>query len=202
MTAPQAPGPCPPCAGTLDAGRLVLRPVRPADAALIAALAGDRRVSNTTTRIPYPLDESMVADWIEHSSREAERGRALILAITLRGSALLVGLVSLLIDPARRQGELGYWIAPVYWRRGYATEAARAVVRHAFEGIGLSRLRAECLRRNPASAAVLRKAGFSLAGCSARYVKARRHVEQMLQFDLPRDRFDLAYRTRRAPDTP
>jgi RimJ/RimL family protein N-acetyltransferase len=56
--------------------------------------------------------------------------------------------------------EIGYDIVPEYWNRGYATEAAKALIGWAFSQLGVKRVVAECLIDNVASARVLQKAGM------------------------------------------
>ncbi len=60
--------------------------------------------------------------------------------------------------------ELGYWVDRPYWGLGYATEAGRAVVEMAFEGLRLESLDAGHYLDNPASARVLAKLGFRPTG--------------------------------------
>ena len=62
------------------------------------------------------------------------------------------------------QGDLGYDLAPRYWGRGYATEAARAIVRFGFEELGLHRIWSWCIADNVASARVMEKVGMRLEG--------------------------------------
>jgi ribosomal-protein-alanine N-acetyltransferase len=62
------------------------------------------------------------------------------------------------------KAELGYWLGVPYWGQGYATEAVRALFAFASESLGLERLEARVLARNPASSMVLRKTGFVPAG--------------------------------------
>jgi [ribosomal protein S5]-alanine N-acetyltransferase len=52
----------------------------------------------------------------------------------------LVGAIGLGLEPDHARAQLGYWIGRPYWRQGYATEAAREVVRFAFEELGLERI--------------------------------------------------------------
>jgi RimJ/RimL family protein N-acetyltransferase len=63
-----------------------------------------------------------------------------------------------------QRAELGYWVGKSYWNHGYCTEAARAVVRFAFEDLGLRRVFAQRYRRNPASGRVMQKAGMRHEG--------------------------------------
>jgi RimJ/RimL family protein N-acetyltransferase len=72
--------------------------------------------------------------------------------------------------------ELGYWIARPYWGRGYATEAARAVLEIA-RLLGHGRVLAGHFVDNPASGRVLRKAGFRPLGGTRRRFSAARGLE-------------------------
>ncbi len=59
---------------------------------------------------------------------------------------------------------LGYWIAPEFRGRGYATEAARAMCDVGFRVLRLHRIEASALARNRASLRVLHKAGLRREG--------------------------------------
>ncbi|CUS06195.1 GCN5-related N-acetyltransferase [Candidatus Promineifilum breve] len=60
--------------------------------------------------------------------------------------------------------DIGYELAPDAWGHGYATEAARAIVRFGFETLGLHRISADTVADNTASARVLQKLGLTLEG--------------------------------------
>jgi RimJ/RimL family protein N-acetyltransferase len=54
-----------------------------------------------------------------------------------------------------------YWaLAPAHRGQGYATEAARALIEHAFDAFGLARILATTERGNAASQAVMRRLGM------------------------------------------
>jgi RimJ/RimL family protein N-acetyltransferase len=57
--------------------------------------------------------------------------------------------------------EIGWWVAKHRWGRGLATEAGRALVRFAFEGVGLPRVVAIAAPQNRASIRVMQKLGMS-----------------------------------------
>jgi RimJ/RimL family protein N-acetyltransferase len=59
--------------------------------------------------------------------------------------------------------ETGYWLGPAARGRGYATEAVRAVARHAF-GLGLTRIELLAAVGNVASQRVAERAGFTREG--------------------------------------
>ena len=65
-------------------------------------------------------------------------------------------------DRTRREGNIGYELNPDYWGRGYATEAAWAMLSrsYGFDHLGLPRIWAELNAENAASAHVLEKVGM------------------------------------------
>jgi RimJ/RimL family protein N-acetyltransferase len=87
------------------------------------------------------------------------------LAIVLRAPEHLIGNVGIRIRTAgAHQADIGYEIDPQQWGHGYASEAAREIVRFGFEDLGLHRITAHCLAENTASARVLEKLGMQLEG--------------------------------------
>lgn len=66
---------------------------------------------------------------------------------------------------------LGYWVAEEHNGRGYATAAVVLVVDHAFRELGLHRVQANVMPKNPRSARVLEKAGFRKEGRALRYLR-------------------------------
>ena len=87
------------------------------------------------------------------------------LAITLPGSGTLIGNCGVRLDrPGAPVGDIGYELNPEYWGRGYATEAARAMLAFGFEELGLHRVWAECVADNVGSRRVLEKLGMTLEG--------------------------------------
>lgn len=148
---------------TLRTDRLVLRPFEPSDAPAVRRLAGAREVADNTLTIPHPYPEGEAEAWIAGHPDAFRNGDLVIFAITTPGEGL-VGAVGLMLERETGIGELGYWIGVPYWGRGYATEAAGAVVRYGFDTLALTRIAARAFCRNPASSRVLRKIGMSHEG--------------------------------------
>ncbi len=86
-------------------------------------------------------------------------------AVVLKSDGHLIGNCGIRKAHSRAlKADLGYEIAPDEWGRGYATEAARAVLRFGFEELQLHRIEASCLAENTASTRVLEKLGMQLEG--------------------------------------
>jgi len=87
------------------------------------------------------------------------------LAIVLKEEGRLIGNCGLRrAAPGARVADIGYEIDPRYWGRGYATEAARAIVAFGFGELRLHRLWAACVLENTGSSRVLEKLGMRREG--------------------------------------
>ena len=80
--------------------------------------------------------------------------------------------------------EIGYWLGVPFWGNGYATEAARALIDHAFGDLGHEVLHAGARVSNPASRRVLEKCGFQWTGVGLYRIRA-------IHSSAPFDRFRL-----------
>ena len=95
-------------------------------------------------------------------ARRASGQAGCVYALTLADSGAFIGCAGL---DARPHGlELGYWIGEPYWRHGYATEAAHALVDLAFRATAIEALNVSCRVINAASRRVIHKCGFQYAG--------------------------------------
>lgn len=155
---------------TLQTRRLVLRPYCSTDIPDLVRLAGAREVAATTLRIPHPYREEDAVEFVASCRADADLGLGLRLAITLRDGDAFCGGIGLRMRPAHHRAELGYWLGVPYWRCGYATEAAEAVVRYGFETLGLHRIYASYVSANHASGRVLQKIGMRHEGCLRNHI--------------------------------
>src|SRR5438477_10632037 len=141
---------------TLRTDRLVLRPFRLEDATVVQRLAGAREIADTTQTIPHPYLDGMAESWIRTHQDRWQQQESVTFAITSEADGV-TGAIGLHLTPAHRRGELGYWVGLPFWNRGYATEAARAVIAFGFKTLALNRIHAVHLTRNPASGRVMVK---------------------------------------------
>lgn len=154
---------------TLRTQRLILRPFGLADAPAVQALAGTREVASTTLTMPHPYEDGVAEGWIAGQASEWVDRERLTLAVTTKSEGV-VGGMGLHLTPQHQRAELGYWIGLPYWNRGYATEAAAAVVAFGFTELGLHRIVARHFPRNPASGRVMAKIGMTHEGTLRHHV--------------------------------
>lgn len=133
----------------LQTARLTLRAPQDDDAAWIAAEIARPEVHSMLTTPPRPYGLADAKVWLGRA--KTARWQYVIVADTP------VGVVTL--DSPVWGQELGYWLRPSAWGKGYMTEAAHAVVAAWFE-TGADALKSGHLTENTGSAGVLRKLVF------------------------------------------
>jgi RimJ/RimL family protein N-acetyltransferase len=163
----------------LATARLVLRAPRRSDGKAIATLANDRRIAANTARIPHPYGIEDAEKFIAAvNKREGEA----CFVITLDGAP--IGVCS--IDLREDGPEMGYWLGVSYWGRGLATEAARALIDHAFGDLEHDTLISGARVNNPASRRVLEKCGFQWTGVRLSRIRAINSAAPIDRFRLDR----------------
>ena len=163
----------------LETERLLLRPFRRADAAEFARLAGDWAVASMTSDIPYPFAAVQAMGWLRPVRGEVR------FAVELEGR--LIGGTGFYRRPSGA-AELGFWLGRPWWGRGYATEAARAVVRRGFDNPRLPGFSSARFSDNAASARVLAKLGFEAVGRGTIACAARGYDVEAVTYWLDRQR--------------
>lgn len=143
---------------TFETERLILRPWREDDAEACYRYACDP-------------DVGPAAGWPVHTSVEDSRRiiREVLMApenyaIVLKETGLAIGAIGFhRRDLAENDDELelGYWIGKPYWGRGLVPEAARELLRHAFEDLHMARVWCAYYDGNVKSARVQEKLGFT-----------------------------------------
>jgi ribosomal-protein-alanine N-acetyltransferase len=147
----------------VETDRLVLRPVRPNDAAAL------HRISNEPGVRRYlwddePVEEATIQELISHSIRMFSEEGIGLFGIRRRGSESLIGFCGFVRLEGMEEPELAYELAQEAWGEGLATEASLACLRCAFEDADIGRVIAGADAENVASLRVVEKLGMRFAG--------------------------------------
>jgi RimJ/RimL family protein N-acetyltransferase len=169
----------------LETPRLVLRPFVLADAPVVQRLAGAAEVASTTQNIPHPYEDGMAEKWIESHEENWETAKVLTLAMVVPDEGV-VGAIGLHLQLDHLRGELGYWVGVPFWGRGYATEAAAAVMAFGFDTLQLNRIQARYMTRNPSSGRVMEKLGMSPEGVHRQFFRIRGQFEDIGMYAILR----------------
>lgn len=140
--------------------RLLLRPFEAGDLHDLHAYRSDPEVCRylysepgTIEESTQRLDKSLTMDEL------TEEGQWLVLAVVLDG-AVIGDVVLKWVSEKDRQGEIGYVFNPAHHGKGYAREAARAMLKIGFEDFGLHRITAVCDVRNEPSWRLMERLGM------------------------------------------
>jgi len=150
---------------SLETRRLALRPPRTSDAARINALVNDWGVASKVSRIPYPCPMGNTLGFLDFLAQDTSGLPTY--AVTLKEdlgrtpAEAVIGMIG--FSRSFEDGaapELGYWFGRLFWGKGFASEAARALVEMARASFPHTELHSGYLADNPASGRVLEKVGF------------------------------------------
>ena len=159
----------------LTTGRLILRPLSWEDLEDIHALHCDPLVDRyNTLGIPMHINitEEVIRPIIENQQQKPQ-GR-FGWTIRLKSDNSFIGEAGLFTQNDRFQrAEIHYHIIPPQWRKGYGTEAAKALIRFGLEGLNLHRVEAGVATENIGSWRVLEKAGMTREGLRRKILPIR-----------------------------
>ena len=169
--------------------RLFLRPAWLEDAPELTRAIGQERVVRMLANAPWPYREEHARTWIE-SPRDL-RSPALLVTLPEAGGRIVGGCG---LHAKEGQTEVGYWIEPAHWGRGYATEALRGFLSLA-RLAGHRSLVGRHAVDNAASGRVLRKAGFRPTGRASAIhslgrnaqIEAPEYALELAEADGPQD---------------
>jgi len=166
---------------TIETSRLALRRVKMSDEeGMYTRWANDPEVTRFLRWEPHRNVEEtreIVAKWMAAYATED----AYNWGIARKEDDRLIGCIGVFgADAHDSRAETGYCIGRAFWNQGYMSEALEAVIHYMLFDVGLNRFEAYHAVENPASGAVMRKAGMAREGtarqkyrCSAGFMDAK-----------------------------
>ncbi|HLJ50856.1 MAG TPA: GNAT family N-acetyltransferase [Bryobacteraceae bacterium] len=145
----------------LETERLILEKWEPSDWEVFRPIATDPEVMRYITGgVPW-TDEQIKAFVNRESQRYVERGYCRW-RLLLKPGGEFIGFCGVGSFRDYPEPEIGWWLAPAYWGRGLATEAATVALRDALERVGLRRIVSVARPENVASTHIMEKIGLRL----------------------------------------
>lgn len=147
----------------IETERLILRWPVSADSEPLAAFIADPDFSRYIPKAPgnrTPRERAERLIGIYQQRWEEQSPRAMGWAAVRKTDGQFIGICGVEVVPDTDEGELDYRIGPLYWGQGFATEAARAIVRYGFDNTAWERIVAAVVPANVASVRVVEHLGF------------------------------------------
>jgi RimJ/RimL family protein N-acetyltransferase len=156
----------------IETERLALRRLRDEDAAQIVSALDDFNICRNLARVPWPYHRDDALDFLSFVASCDQRSRFSAICIRQTPDDLM-GIISYEWSEAKQNAELGYWLNTPHWGKGLMTEAARAMVRHAFVENQHPTLVSCFHNDNPVSGKILSRVGFEMVGACNHFSKAQ-----------------------------
>lgn len=173
----------------IETARLILRLPHDDDAAVIAELINDFEISKNLARVPYPYALSDAEEFLSWAKGADDKTRFSVITLKQQPS-VLQGMISYEWNAEKQNAELGYWLVKPLWGQGLMSEAAQAMVSHAFAVAGVGDIVSCYFTENPASGKVLARAGLVEAGQCTQFSKAQGKDVPVVNMRLTRARWD------------
>jgi RimJ/RimL family protein N-acetyltransferase len=149
---------------TIETRRLILRPPTADDIAAISRLINHPEIALNTAAIRYPFPPISARAWLARAGRIEKGAFHRPYLLVLRANPrLFAGAVGVTAKPGHPP-EIGYWLGRPYRRKGYASEAARALISTVFSNSAVAAVSAAAQISNVASRRVLEASGMHRVG--------------------------------------
>lgn len=174
----------------IETQRLSLRPFTLEDAEpMFRNWASDPEVTKYLT---WPAHESIdvtrwvLNDWIGHYT-EADFYQWAIVPDEVGEPIGSISVVK--VNDTTQWVEIGYCIGKNWWRRGFVSEALKAVIAFFFEEVGAGRIQASHDPQNPNSGAVMRKCGMTCEGTLRRAARNNQGICDISVYGILREEY-------------
>ena len=147
----------------IKTARLVLRPFEMCDLDTTYEYANDHTITEYMLYLPSGSKEG-TKRFLQKAINEWSKSDPLLYEFAVIFDGKHIGAASVALDESRQNGEIGWIIHKDYQGRGFATEAAKAVMDFAFDKLKVSKVIAHCDYRNKPSVRIMEKIGLSLEG--------------------------------------
>jgi ribosomal-protein-alanine N-acetyltransferase len=176
----------------LETNRLIIREFTTEDAASVHQYAS--KVEVAAYMIWGPNTEEETAAFIGRTIEMQQQQPRVDyeLAVVLKESNKLIGGCGIHISEPM-QGEIGYCFNPLYWRQGYASESAAALLRFGFRTLGLHRIYATCRPNNIGSAKVMESNGMKFEGHLRGHMRHKGEWHDSFQYSILEDEYTEAH---------
>lgn len=157
----------------LNTRRLVIREYTEEDWPVVYDYVKDPRFWALQAGEPPSEDRvKALVQWAVREQGMSPRINYYLAAADAKSGQIIGEAVLKVVPPGHGQGEIGFGVVPQHWKKGYATEIARALLEAGFKKLNLHRVAAQCAPENKASIRVMQKLGLAREGLLREHYRA------------------------------
>ena len=169
----------------IETSRLLLRMFKPDDLEDLSRIYADADVMKFLSG--HPLTREEAASWLNYFLSGWEEYGFGWWAVVLKESGALIGHCGLQFINVTPEVEVTYGLATAYWRKGLASETARACLRYGFEQLKLGRIYGLADVGNIWSHRVMERVGMSYD--KTEYYKDELYEGDLIYYVISRDEY-------------
>ena len=171
----------------LETERLILRKFEYKDVEDLYEYAKDEEVTKYLKFATYKSIED-AQDRIDDLLAKYAQEEKYCWAIEEKESQKLIGSIDL-FDVTSGEKEVGYLLNREYWNKGYATEAAKEVIKYGFEKLNLNKIWGHCVTVNIGSSKVMEKIGMKYQGITEREKEVRGITYDLKEYAITKEEY-------------
>lgn len=144
---------------------ITIREYKKSDISSVHAMLSSPEIYMTTCAIPYMCSRSFAQIWVDSVRKSIKKKTDFEYGIFNSSTGEYIGNIGLIgMNYQNKSADITYMITPQFQRKGYALTAAKLIIAHGFENLGLMRIHGKCMDFNLGSKLVMQKCGFKFEG--------------------------------------
>jgi ribosomal-protein-alanine N-acetyltransferase len=131
-----------------------------------------------------------VQEQMQYYEAQYNNNNGMYWAMLSRENSDFIGVIGITnLSQLHKKAELGFWILPQFFNKGYTTEAAKTVLQFCFNNLGLNRVEATVETENKASLKLLKKLWFTHEGTFREYEINKGKVIDLMMYSILKSEF-------------
>ncbi|MFZ2339166.1 MAG: GNAT family protein [Bacteroidales bacterium] len=157
----------------IETERMILKPITLDDIDDIYEFTSDPLTSDWLTWYPHKTKTDAI-NFVNYVQEKYKKNQPAQWAVKLKANNKIIGICGFIsFSEEHLNGEVAYVLSPLYWNKGYLTEALKEIIKFSFTQLNLVRIEAKCEIGNLASEKVMQKAGLMQEGIFRKYFRRK-----------------------------
>jgi ribosomal-protein-alanine N-acetyltransferase len=163
--------------------RLLLRKVEQADAPFILKGLSNDVVTEYMLIRYYTIEQ--LQEQMDYYANHYKNNTGYYWLMECLETGVEIGVIGINnLSVVHKKAEIGFWILPEFWGKGFTTDAGKAIVEFCFHHLRLNRIEATVETENPASIATIKKLGLQHEGTFRQYEMNNGKLIDLMMFAI------------------